>query len=89
MSTERLKLSNGWRVATVAGLIAIFMQLAVIVWGAATLTARVETIEGDHVQMKIVSRTVQVTMSNQAVSIGEIQTQVGNIDRNVQRLLDE
>lgn len=81
MSVERLKLSNGLRVSVFVGLIAIFGQLAIVVWGAATLTARVSTIEIDHVEMKGVTTAVQSSINRQAVDLARMGVQLDNIER--------
>ncbi len=84
-----LKLSNGLRISVFVGLLAIFAQLAVVIWGAALLTARVTTIEVDHIDMKTVTRTVQTSVNKQAIDIGQMRVQIDNIDDNVERLLDQ
>ncbi len=89
MANEKLKLSNGLRVSVFVGLLAIFAQLAVVVWGAATLTARVTTIETDYIDMKSVTRTVQSSVNKQAIDIGQMRVQLDNIDDNVGRLLNQ
>lgn len=89
MANEKLKLSNGLRVSVFVGLLAIFAQLAVVVWGAATLTARVTTIETDYIDMKSVTRTVQSSVNKQAIDIGQMRVQLDNIDDNVERLLNQ
>ena len=81
MSVDRVKLSNGMRISVFVGLIAIFGQLAVVVWGAATLTARVSTIEDDHIEMKDVNVAVQGSINRQAIDLARMGVQLDNIER--------
>lgn len=76
-----VKLSNGMRVSAIGGLLAIFIQLAVIVWGAATLTARVGNIEGDMTDLAKGISAVQATVDTHAVELGRFGVRLDNIER--------
>jgi hypothetical protein len=82
-------MSNGIRISVLVGLLAIFGQLAVVVWGASNLSARVQAVEVDHVEMNGEIHTLQDTVANRGTTIGVIAEKVDNIDKNVERLLTE
>ena len=75
-----VKLSNGMRVSAIGGLLAIFLQLAIIVWGAATLTARVGNIEGDMIDLVKAVSSVQTTVDQHAIELGKVGVRLDNID---------
>ncbi|KKK52996.1 hypothetical protein LCGC14_3099210 [marine sediment metagenome] len=87
MSVEKdcpeVKLSNGMRISAIGGLLAIFVQLAVIVWGAATLTARVGDLEGDVAEIVTTTNSIQATVNQHSVELARVGVRLDNISEQL------
>jgi hypothetical protein len=79
---------NGARVGGIIAIVTLVLQLAALIWGAATLSSRVGFLESTAAMNRNTAVELMHKIDNMSRDLGRMEVTVDNIESNLQQHID-
>lgn len=80
---EVIKIGNGARVGLIIAVITLLLQLATLIWGAATLHQRVAQIDDALRENRKSITELRIQVNRMDRTLGQVETKVENLEEHV------